>query len=115
LLQVGNHARKYQHGPSSKTNPFAIAAFDLQGKLLASKAWWRPCFPTRVEKYWCPSDTGTLPWFKDRGMDAQWNIEGYKMLSCPRHLSEDCTSSCGESAVFSCLNRVWQCFIICWA
>jgi len=27
LLQVGNHAGKYHHGPRSQTNPFAIAAF----------------------------------------------------------------------------------------
>ena len=27
------------------------------------------------------------------------------MLSCPHHLSEDCTPSCGESAGFSCCNR----------
>ena len=45
LLQVGNHARrKYQHGPRSQTNLFAIAAFDLQGQILRSKGQIRSFF-----------------------------------------------------------------------
>jgi len=37
LLQVGNHAEKYQYGPRSQTNPFAMAVFDLQGQITRSK------------------------------------------------------------------------------
>ena len=37
LLEVGNLARNYQHGPRSQKNLFAIAAFDLQGQISRSK------------------------------------------------------------------------------
>jgi len=44
LLLVGNHARKYQHGLRSQTNPFAIAAFDIQGQITKSKGQMRSYF-----------------------------------------------------------------------
>ena len=44
LFKVGNHARKYQYGPSFQNHPVAKMAFDLEGQIWGQKIKWGQFF-----------------------------------------------------------------------